>query len=115
MKVISTGRPYLTWRELICGIWTPTIVSDVSMEAIAGDSGSEATRAPLRNATLVTKPSAPVPDSQIPEWIWRGSNLTARLEQGLRFTRQALVSSAVLKDLAGGHVWKASELIVIRN
>jgi hypothetical protein len=40
----------LTWRTLICAIWTPTIVSDLSMKAIA--SGSEATRAPLRNATF---------------------------------------------------------------
>jgi hypothetical protein len=55
------GWPDLTWRALICAIWTPTIVSDLSMKAIAG--GSEATRAPLRNATLVTKPSGAVPDS----------------------------------------------------
>ncbi len=36
----------------------PTNVSDVSMNAITGDSGRLATRAPLRSAKLVTYPSA---------------------------------------------------------
>jgi hypothetical protein len=45
LKAISTGWPDLTWRALICAIWTPTIISDVSMKATAGDSGSAATRA----------------------------------------------------------------------
>ena len=34
------------------------IVSDVSMNAITGDSGREVTRVPLRRARLVTYPSA---------------------------------------------------------
>jgi hypothetical protein len=54
LKVSSTGWPGRTWRASICAISTRMMVSDVSMKAMAGDSGSEATRAPLRNARLVT-------------------------------------------------------------
>jgi len=57
LKAISTGCPGAMCRAKIWWIWTPTIVSSVSMNAITGTIGNGITRDPLRRVTFVTYPA----------------------------------------------------------